>query len=204
VSAVHGLNLDVRPGEFVAISGPSGCGKSTLLHILGGLDPDFTGTVLVDGQDVRALPDPAAFRAGTVGFVFQSFHLLPTLTAQENVEIPMFESGRPRAERRRRAGELLAKVGLAARAKHLPGELSGGERQRVALARSLANVPRLLLADEPTGNLDSTSARVILDLLLEIHRSSEITVVLVTHDAGVAATAQRRVTMLDGRVVAAA
>jgi len=202
VQALRGVDLDVRPGEFVSIMGPSGSGKSTLLNVLGGLDAEFEGDVVVDGLDMRVLPDPSSFRAHIVGFVFQTFHLLPTLTALENVQMPMFAGHYPARERQQRAARLLTSLGLAGRMHHIPAKLSGGERQRVAIARSLANEPRLLLADEPTGNLDSASTRSILDVLRQVHEQSGITIILVTHDPAVAAKAGRCIQMLDGRIVA--
>jgi len=203
VRALRGVSLTVRAGEFVAIMGPSGCGKSTLLHVVGALDRPTSGTLRLAGADLAGLRDLSRFRARTVGFVFQSFHLLPTLTAVENVQMPMFEMGWPAAERRRRAGALLDAVKLGHRANHRPGHLSGGERQRVAIARSLANGPQLLLADEPTGNLDSGSAGEIMALLESIHRERGMTLVVVTHEASVAARAGRTVHMVDGRIVGA-
>jgi len=198
---LRGADFRLREGEFVAVVGPSGSGKSTLLQLLGALDRPTSGEVLFGGRSLGTVRDLAGFRARTLGFVFQSFHLLPTLTAVENVQIPMFEMPWAPAERVRRAADLLAAVGLADRRDHLPRKLSGGERQRVAIARSLANEPRLLLADEPTGNLDSDSAARILDLLEQIHAEREMTLVVVTHDPQVAARAHRTLRMLDGRIV---
>ena len=153
-----GVDFRIGAGEFVAIIGPSGCGKTTLLQMLGALDRPRSGSLLYRGKSLADLPDPAAYRAREIGFIFQAFHLLPTFTAVENVQIPMFETSRPAAERRARAAELLEAVGLGHRLDHFPSKLSGGERQRVAIARSLANGPSVLLADEPTGNLDSENA----------------------------------------------
>ncbi len=201
VKALRGVSFTIAPGEFVSIMGPSGSGKSTLLHILGALDNGFDGNITIDGTDLRKLDEPERFRARVIGFVFQSFHLLPTLTAVENVQVPMFEMPWSASERRERAQSLLASLGLADRANHLPSKLSGGERQRVAIARSLANNPRLLLADEPTGNLDSTSAAKIIELLHEIHQRNNVTVIIVTHDPNVASHARRTLHMLDGRIV---
>ncbi|MGE3311601.1 MAG: ABC transporter ATP-binding protein [Limisphaerales bacterium] len=200
VRALRGVDLDIQPGETLAVVGPSGCGKSTLLQILGALDRPSRGEVCFGGQALSGIPDLAEFRAHEIGFIFQSFHLIPTLTALENVQVPMLECPGNRVTRRRRAEALLASVGLEARLDHRPSKLSGGERQRVAVARSLANGPRLLLADEPTGNLDSTNAARIMDLLLEAHRSHGTAMVLVTHDPSVAARMGRVVRMLDGRV----
>ena len=201
VQALRGVSFTVAPGEFVSIMGPSGSGKSTLLHILGALDNGFGGSITIDGTDLRKLDEPEQFRARVIGFVFQSFHLLPTLTAVENVQVPMFEMPWSASERRKRAESLLASLGLGDRINHLPSKLSGGERQRVAIARSLANNPRLLLADEPTGNLDSSSAAKILEVLHTIHHRDKVTVIIVTHDPNVASHARRTLHMLDGRIV---
>lgn len=200
VQALRGVDFAIRAGEFVAIVGPSGCGKSSLLQLLGALDTPDEGEVLYSGESLRKLADPSGFRARNIGFVFQSFHLMPTLSAVENVQMPMFEMPWPAAERRRRAVDLLTLVGLADRLDHLPQKLSGGERQRVAVARSLANEPRVLLADEPTGNLDSASAARIMELLADIHHRRGMTLIVVTHDPNVAACASRVIRMVDGRV----
>ena len=202
VKALRGVDLSVRSGEFIAIVGPSGCGKSSLLQLLGALDDPDEGEVLFRSESLRTLADPSAFRAKNIGFVFQSFHLLPTLSAVENVQMPMFEMPWSAAERRKRAEALLHSVGLDHRLHHLPQKLSGGERQRVAVARSLANEPQVLLADEPTGNLDSESAAQILELLDEIHRRRGMTLIVVTHDTSVANCAGRIVRMKDGRIIA--
>jgi ABC-type lipoprotein export system ATPase subunit len=202
VTALSGVSVAIGEGDFVSIMGPSGCGKSSLLNLIGALDTPSSGEIRFAGQDLRQIRDLARFRAQSIGFVFQSFHLLPTLTALENVQVPMLETSLGRAARRSRAVELLHAVGLDHRIDHLPTKLSGGERQRVAIARSLANTPRLLLADEPTGNLDSASSQVVLELLTRIHRERGMTVITVTHDNGVAAAAGRIIRMLDGRVVA--
>ena len=199
VRALRGVSLEVRRGESVAITGPSGCGKSTLLHLLGGLDRPTSGEVYFEGNALGSL-DLDAFRARHLGFVFQSFYLLPTFTALENVQIPMFEGPWPRAERAERARRLLDEVGLAHRAAHLPGRLSVGERQRVAIARALANGPALLLADEPTGNLDSRAQGEVLALLDRLRRERGLTLVVVTHSAEVAAAADREVGLRDGTV----
>jgi len=201
IRALQGVNLQIHEGEAVAIVGPSGSGKSTLLQLIGALDEPTAGEICFRGQPLRQLGDSARFRARMIGFVFQSFHLLPTLTAWENVQIPMFEMPWAVAERRQRARVLLEAVGLGERLHHLPAQLSGGERQRVAVARSLANEPALLLADEPTGNLDSVSAARILELLEQIHRDRHMTVIVVTHDPAVAAMAPRAVRLRDGRVL---
>jgi putative ABC transport system ATP-binding protein len=201
VAALRGVDVTVLEGEFVAIIGPSGCGKSTLLQMLGSLDRPTAGTLTFRGRSIPDLSDPAAYRAHDIGFVFQAFHLLPTFTVLENVQIPMFEGGLSRSQRKERAAELLESVGLGHRLGHFPSQLSGGERQRVAIARSLANRPSVLLADEPTGNLDSANAVQVLDLILRLHRELQMTLVLVTHDLSISDRATRVVRMKDGRVV---
>ena len=201
VKALRGVDLTIKEGEFIAIVGPSGCGKSTLLQLLGALDRPTSGTLLYRGQSLPDLPNPAAYRAHEVGFIFQAFHLLPTFTAVENVQIPMFETHRSASQRRDRAVELVKLVGLEPRLDHFPSKLSGGERQRVAIARSLANEPSLLLADEPTGNLDSENAHAILDLIIRLQQEQGRTMVLVTHDPTIAERAQRILRMKDGRIV---
>ena len=203
VVALAGMDLEVRAGEFVAIVGPSGCGKSTLLHLLAALDAPDEGSIRIADHDLATGRDLSHFRARHVGMVFQLHNLLPSLTASENVQLPMFELGLPARERRERAERLLASVGLAGRERNRPPQLSGGERQRVAIARALANDPPILLADEPTGSLDSESGRLVLDLLDDLRRSRGVTVVLVTHDADVAGRADRIVSMLDGRAAPA-
>jgi ABC-type lipoprotein export system ATPase subunit len=201
VQALRGVNLRVLQGESVAITGPSGCGKTTLLQMLGALDRPTAGTLLYRGKSIPDLLDPSIYRAYEIGFIFQAFHLLPKFTALENVQIPMFESDLPIAERRSRAISLLKLVGLEHRLGHLPAKLSGGEKQRVAIARSLANNPSVLLADEPTGNLDSENTRLVLDLMVRVYREENMTLVLVTHDMSIAQRASRIVQMKDGRVV---
>ena len=201
VKALRGVDFSIKEGEFVAITGPSGCGKSTLLQLLGALDRPTSGTLLYRGNSVPDHPNPAAYRAREVGFIFQGFHLLPTFTAAENVQIPMFEIDRSVSERHERALELLKLVGLEQRLDHFPSKLSGGERQRVAIARSLANEPSLLLADEPTGNLDSENAHSVLDLITRLQKEQGRTMVLVTHDATIAERAGRILRMFDGRIV---
>ena len=201
VVALRGLDLEIRQGEFVAIVGQSGCGKSTLLQMLGSLDKPTEGTLKYRGNSIPDMLDHSAYRALEIGIVFQSFHLLPTFTVLENVQIPMFEGSASRSQRKARAVELLESVGLGHRLKHYPSELSGGERQRVASARSLVNKPSVILADEPTGNLDSESAVQIIDLLLDLHGKLGVTLVLVTHDLAVAERASRTIRMKDGRVI---
>jgi ABC-type lipoprotein export system ATPase subunit len=194
------VDLQVAPGELVAVMGPSGAGKSTLLNLIGALDRPSRGTVLVNGQDLAKIRNKDRFRARTVGFMFQLHNLLPTLSAKENVEVPMMGhiSGR---SRRKRAEELMELVGLADRMNHLPNQLSGGQRQRVAVARSLANNPPLVLADEPTGSLDTVSGQELLNLLRELNRSQGTTFLLVTHDPAVARQTRRVVVMADGKIV---
>ena len=201
VKALRGVDFSINEGEFVAIAGPSGCGKSTLLQLLGALDQPTSGELFYRGESVPDNPDPAAYRASEIGFIFQAFHLLPTFTALENVQLPMFESDRSPSERRERAAELLRLVGLENRLAHFPSKLSGGERQRVAIARSLANEPTLLLADEPTGNLDSENAHSVLDLIIRLQQEQGRTMVLVTHDPTIAERAGRTLRMMDGRIV---
>ena len=200
IHALDGVTLDVAQGEFVAIIGPSGSGKSTLLHILGALDVADEGAVTVDGRDLAAVHDLASFRRVTVGFVFQLHNLIPTLTAWENVQVPLMETRLSARKRRERALELLAELELADRAENLPTELSGGERQRVAIARALANDPDILIADEPTGAVDSANSARIVQLLKRVAKERGMTLVIVTHDPTVASQADRIITILDGRV----
>jgi putative ABC transport system ATP-binding protein len=199
VEAICGIDLTVQAGEYVAITGPSGSGKSTLMHILGCLDTPTAGTYSLAGIDVSAMNETAlaAVRNERIGFVFQQFHLLPTLSAWRNVELPLMYGGVSRHERKARALAALERVGLADRDDHRPGELSGGQQQRVAVARALVTEPALILADEPTGNLDSKSTADVLGLLADLHASGR-TIVLITHDAEVAAAAQRTVRIADG------
>jgi putative ABC transport system ATP-binding protein len=201
VVAVRGLSLAIGAGELVAICGPSGCGKSTLLHLLGCVETPTEGQLLVEGRDVAALGDAqrSQVRLTRIGFVFQRFFLLPMLTAAENVELPQAEAGVARGERRRRTAELLEYVGLSARADHRPSQLSGGEAQRVAIARALANRPRLLLADEPTGELDQKTGQQIVSLFERVHADGT-TVVVVTHDPAIAQRTARTLWMRDGRI----
>ena len=202
VRAVDEVDLEVAPGEAVAIMGPSGCGKSTLLHLLGGLDRPSAGELWLAGKRIDRLSERglAQFRRHDVGFVFQAFHLMDELTAQENVELPALLARRSPREARRRATQLLDQVGLSDRAGHLPSALSGGQRQRVAIARALANQPQIVLADEPTGNLDSAATLEVLRLFEELHTAG-ITLVVVTHDERIAATADRMISMRDGAFV---
>ena len=202
VDALAGVDLDIRHGEFVALVGPSGSGKSTLLNMLGGLDRPTAGEIWVDDLELGKASDKrlVRYRREQVGFIFQSFNLLPTRTALENVEVPLMLAGVDRRTRRESALRLLERVGLGRRAGHKPNELSGGEQQRVAVARSLANDPMLLLADEPTGNLDSKTGAEILALLQDVLRQEGRSIVLVTHDSGVASHADRIVHLLDGTI----
>ncbi len=200
VRALQGVDLAVRRGDLVAIMGPSGSGKSTLLNMIGALDRPTQGTVCVNGRDLAAVRDLDRFRAQEVGFVFQMHNLIPTLTAVENVMVPMRAARLRRAERLPRARRLLELVGLAERADFYPAQLSGGERQRVALARALANQPALILADEPTGNLDSESGAQVMELFQRLNVEQGVTVIIVTHDPMVALSCRRIVTLRDGRV----
>jgi putative ABC transport system ATP-binding protein len=202
IRAVDGVDLVVEAGEAVSVMGPSGCGKSTLLHLLGGLERPDAGELYLGGARVDGLSETgwAVFRRRNVGFVFQAFHLVDELTAVENVELPALLVGAARRVARQRAMELLDRLGVAERAGRLPDHLSGGERQRVAVARALINQPLVVLADEPTGNLDSAMARSVMELLEELHRDGA-TIVMVTHDPQLAARAQRNVHVIDGQVV---
>jgi ABC-type lipoprotein export system ATPase subunit len=201
VQALRGVDFRIQQGEFVAIVGPSGSGKSTLLQMLGALDQPSAGTLTYCGASLTERAELGSYRAHEIGFIFQAFHLLPTFTALENVQIPMFETDRSVSEREHRAIELLKAVGLETRLHHLPAKLSGGERQRVAIARSLANGASVLLADEPTGNLDSENADLILDLIVALQRKQNFTLIVVTHDLDIARRAARVVEMKDGRIV---
>jgi putative ABC transport system ATP-binding protein len=202
VRAVDGVDLDIVAGETVAVMGPSGCGKSTLLHLLGGLDRPSGGEVWLDGRRIDDIGEKALarMRRSAVGFVFQAFHLMEELTAVENVELSALLAGRSPRAARRRAEELLERVGLADRARFLPSALSGGQRQRIAIARALSNEPAVVLADEPTGNLDSAATLGVLQLFESLHESGQ-TLVVVTHDARIAATADRLISMRDGALV---
>ena len=201
LTVLNDISFAVEPGGFVAVVGPSGSGKTTLLGLLAGLDQPTSGTVHLDGDDLTALDGDALarLRGGKVGFVFQSFQLIPTLTARENVQVPLELRGDAAVER---ATELLARVGLADRAEHYPAQLSGGEQQRVALARAFSTRPKVLFADEPTGNLDARTGAGIIDLMTELNRDLGTTLVLVTHDLDLAGRARRTIRLADGRIVA--
>jgi putative ABC transport system ATP-binding protein len=201
LTILHPLDLRIDSGRVIAITGPSGSGKSTLLGLLAGLDAPSTGRILIDGSDITAMSEDtlARFRGTRIGFVFQFFHLLPSLTALENVRVPLEIAGASDAGAR--ADALLGEVGLAPRRHHYPSQLSGGEQQRVAIARALANNPPILLADEPTGNLDSGTGHQVIDLLIDVNRRRRTTVVLVTHDAELAQRADQTIALRDGRVV---
>jgi ABC-type lipoprotein export system ATPase subunit len=201
VRALDGVSLAITAGEFVSVMGPSGSGKSTLLNMLGALDRPTSGQVLIEGQDLNEVKDLDRFRARTVGFIFQLHNLIPTLTGRENVEVPMRGQPTQARARRKRAIELLELVGLAERMNHLPNQLSGGERQRVAIARSLANRPRLILADEPTGNLDSHSGAEVIALMHRLNHELGTTFIVVTHDEAVARQTDRILVMQDGQIV---
>jgi putative ABC transport system ATP-binding protein len=202
VMGLDGLELEVRAGDYLAVMGPSGSGKSTLLNILGLLDAPDVGEYWLDGEPTAALSEVrrAELRSRTIGFVFQSYHLIPRLTALENIELPMLLAGLEPGLRRRRSGELVERLGLGDRLSHRPGELSGGQRQRVAIARAMVMQPALLLADEPTGNLDSRAGGEVISLLEELN-SDGLTLILVTHDAEHAARARRQLRLRDGRIV---
>jgi putative ABC transport system ATP-binding protein len=201
LTILHPLDLTVVSGQFLAVLGPSGSGKSTLLGLVAGLDAPTTGEILIDGVDIAKLSEDALarLRGGKIGFVFQMFHLVPSLTAFENISIPMEIAGRRDASARAR--RLLGEVGLEDRGHHYPSQLSGGEQQRVAIARALANDPPIILADEPTGNLDSMTGRLIMQILLDVRRARQTTMMLVTHDADLAALADSRLVLRDGRPV---
>ena len=200
--ALSGIHMEINQGEYVSIAGPSGCGKSTLLSILGLLDTPTDGTYLLNGRPVQglSLPERARIRNREIGFIFQSFNLIGDLTVFENVELPLTYRGMPAGERKERVLEALEKVGMGHRSKHLPSQLSGGQQQRVAVARALAGHPAVLLADEPTGNLDSKNGEAVMELLSELHKGGA-TIVMVTHDARFARNAERTIHVFDGRVV---
>ena len=200
VRALDGVNLTVRRGELLSVMGPSGSGKSTLLHLIGALDRPTEGQILIRGQDLATVKNLDRFRNEEVGFVFQLHNLIPTLNAVENVEIPLYEQPLSEKKRRQKAAELLELVGLGDRLDHLPSQLSGGQRQKVAIARALVNDPAIVLADEPTGNLDSQSGQDVMALLQELNERQGTTIIVVTHDPAVARTTKRIVTLHDGRV----
>lgn len=202
VSALRGVNLQVRKGEFLVIMGPSGSGKSTLLNLLGGLDYPTSGKVLINGQDISQMSDATLteLRAREIGFVFQFYNLVPVLTALENVELPLMIVGMPRKERRKRAKELLEIVGLSDRLKNRPDELSGGQRQRVSIARALANNPSIVLADEPTGDVDTVTGDEILGLMHDLNEKRGVTFIVITHDPIVAEHCDRLIRIIDGQV----
>jgi putative ABC transport system ATP-binding protein len=201
LTILNDVSLSIESGEFVAVTGASGSGKSTMLGLIAGLDAPSSGSIVIDGSDVTRMneDDLATLRSKTIGFVFQSFHLIPSLTALENIMIPMEIAGVPNA--RQRGLELLKSVDLANRGHHYPTELSGGEQQRVAIARAFANEPKILLADEPTGNLDSKNGEHIFELMTNLHKEKNVTLMLVTHDQNLADRAQRRIVLRDGMVV---
>ncbi|MCW6005198.1 ABC transporter ATP-binding protein [Micromonospora sp. CPCC 205371] len=203
VPALRGVSLTVDAGDYVAIVGPSGSGKSTLMHLLGALDRPTSGQLVIGGRDVATLsaPEMARLRNETIGFVFQSFHLLPRTSAVDNVALPLVYRGLGARQRRARAAAMLERVGLGHRLQHRPGQLSGGEQQRVAIARALVTDPEVLLADEPTGNLDTVTGAAVLALLEELNAESQVALVLVTHDRDVAARAHRQIMMRDGLIV---
>lgn len=203
VPALRGLNLEVYPGEFVAIMGPSGSGKSTAMNMIGCLDVPTRGHIFLEGQDISRLheSDLAQIRGKTIGFIFQTFNLMPGLTALENVMLPMTFQGIPRHEREMRAEKLLNLVGLSDRINHKPTELSGGQQQRVAIARSLANDPEVILADEPTGNLDTKTGMEVMEMLSNLHREEKKVIIMVTHDQDISQYAERILHLRDGRIV---
>jgi len=203
IDALQNVNLKIEEGEFVAINGPSGSGKSTLLHMLGCIDRPTSGKIYINNTDTSTLSSKALakLRLRQLGFVFQQFHLLPTLTAFENVELPMREAGVPGNKRRKRTKSLLELVGLGSRTRHIPSQLSGGEQQRVAIARALANRPAIVFADEPTGELDSSTGERILDIFESINRKSLQTIIIVSHDESVTSRAHRVIHLKDGRIV---
>jgi len=201
-AVLHGISFSVRKGDFVAIVGPSGSGKSTLLNLLGCLDTPTAGQVVIDGTDAASLGSAglADLRARKIGFVFQSYNLLANLTARQNVELALQITEKPREERRRRAAQLLANVGLAHRLEHRPSQMSGGEKQRVAIARALANEPPVLLMDEPTGNLDTASSAEVMKLVMDLWKRQGVTILLITHEKEIADYAQRTIHVRDGRI----
>ncbi|HAS04928.1 MAG TPA: ABC transporter ATP-binding protein [Dehalococcoidia bacterium] len=203
ILAVSGVSLEIKEGEFVALVGPSGSGKSTTMHIIGGLDTPTSGRVIVDGQYLSSATDKelSRYRNEKIGFVFQAFNLHPTYTATENVALPLIFSGIGQSSRMKMAADALEIVGLAERASHRPNQLSGGERQRVSIARALVTQPKIILADEPTGNLDSKNGKHIMELLSQLNREKGITLIIVTHDMEIAAVAGRIIKMRDGKII---
>lgn len=203
VHAVSGVSLEIKEGEFVALVGPSGSGKSTMMHIIGGLDTPTSGRVIVDGQNLSSASDKelSRYRNEKIGFIFQAFNLHPTYTATENVALPLIFSGIGQSNRMKMAAEALDIVGLAERASHRPNQLSGGERQRVSIARALVTQPKILLADEPTGNLDSKNGKHVMELLSQLNKEKGITLIIVTHDMEIAKEAGRIIKMRDGKIV---
>ncbi|MHA2233527.1 MAG: ABC transporter ATP-binding protein [Candidatus Hodarchaeales archaeon] len=203
VPALQGVNLTIQAGEFTSIMGPSGCGKTTLLNLIGAMDIPTSGQILVEGNDLSTMNDQqqSRLRRDRLGFVFQSFNLLPVLSAMENVALPMQIAGAKKRLRNERAEEMLERVGLADRLDHRPDELSGGEKQRVAIARAMMNHPAIILADEPTGNLDSETGWQILDLFQELHREENQTVLMVTHDENIAKVSSRIILLRDGQII---
>ena len=200
ITALNGIDLKIKKGEFVSIIGPSGSGKSTLLNMIGALDRPDEGTVMVAGYDLQGKSDLSQFRSREIGFIFQLHNLIPNLSVVENVEIPMFESGLSGRQMREKSLKLLDYMNISDKASRKPTELSGGERQRVAIARSLANDPSIILADEPTGSLDSKNGDMILNLLKDLHDKEQVTLIMVTHDLKVAALAERTIEVLDGKI----
>ncbi|CEA14816.1 ABC transporter ATP-binding protein [Methanobacterium formicicum] len=200
ITALNGIDLNIKKGEFVSIIGPSGSGKSTLLNMIGALDRPDEGKIMVAGYDLQGKSDLSQFRSREIGFIFQLHNLIPNLSVVENVEIPMFESGLSGRQMREKALKLLDYMNLSDKASRKPTELSGGERQRVAIARSLANDPSIILADEPTGSLDSKNGDMILNLLKDLHDKEQVTLIMVTHDLKVAALAERTIEVLDGKI----
>jgi len=201
VAAVEGANLSIKKGDFLAIVGPSGSGKSTIMNLVGALDLATEGSILLDGQDIEHLEESelAQIRGKKIGFIFQTFNLIPTLTAKENVMLPMVFQGYSNVERIERAEKLLEEVSLSHRLNHLPNELSGGERQRVAIARALANDPEVILADEPTGNLDSKTGKEVIEMFKKLNKQGK-TIIMVTHDLNIAKQAKRKIILKDGRI----
>ncbi|HCC59984.1 MAG: ABC transporter ATP-binding protein [Candidatus Staskawiczbacteria bacterium RIFOXYC1_FULL_37_43] len=204
VPVLRGISLDIKPGSFATIMGPSGSGKSTLMYLLGLLDTPSEGKIYMQGQDVSGFSEDklAQLRGEKIGFIFQQFNLLQNLTALENVILPMIFQGVPEAERREKAAKLLESVGLAKRINHKPTEMSGGEQQRIAIARSLVNNPEILIADEPTGNLDSTTGKMVMGILTKLHKEDKKTIVVVTHDPNIAHYTQNIIHIQDGQIVA--